>query len=250
MSAWSDALLAHNPNSFWPFGGASPLADAGSAGITLTAVGSPVRVPSLVPGEAGAVDSAYQLDGSTAYFTAGDNYDFDNVDFSIGIWVKPQSANFGSGFQRLFNKRETSSPLTGWTCYGSTGGAIHWEWDEGANNDLSGAAGVGLAENQTRFIVMTWTDSTNAMAFYSDGAHIGTDSAWSGITPWATATTALFAIGATSGGGNKLQGTVDDPFVIVGTVLSAAEVLSLWDAANELPEKETTYFKRQVRVSR
>lgn len=235
MSAFSDAVLALSPSSYWRFEGASPLADSGSGGITLTGVGAPLRAPSLIPCESGAADNAYDLDGSAMYFTAGDNYDFASVNFSIAMWLKVESATFASDFQRLMSKRETSGSLTGWDLYGSTGGAVHWEWDEGAANDLSAAAGVGLDQNETHFIVITWTDSTNAMSFYSDGTFIGTDSAWTGITPWATNTTATLTIGAQGNGGRKFGGVIDDVAIWSGTALSAANVTTLWDAANETP---------------
>lgn len=211
----------------------APLADSGSAGITLTAAGSPVRAPSLIPGEQSAVDNAYDLDGSSMFLTAGDNYDFVSTNFTIAMWLRVESTTFGSDFQRLVSKRETSGALTGWDLYGSTGGAVHWEWDEGAANDLSAAAGVGLDQNETHFIVVTWTDSTNTVSFYSDGTSIGSDSTWTGITPWATNTTQTFTIGAQSNGNRKFAGVVDDVAVWSGTALSGATITALWDAAQE-----------------
>lgn len=231
MSSFSSAVLALNPSSYWPFDGASPLADVGSNGFTLTATGSPTRVPSLIPCEQSAADSAYQLSGTGQYLQAGNHYDFSGgIDWTILFWILVESASFGSGFQRVMEKRDTADPFTGWLIYGHTSPAhqLNLDVDGGAASDGFGWA-ADLATGAAHMIVHTWENSTTTLRAYRDGVPISSENAW---TASLAASTAEFTIGATSGGSNALGGRVDDVAVWSGTRISDAQIQNLWSAAH------------------
>jgi Concanavalin A-like lectin/glucanases superfamily len=233
VSAFSNAVLALSPSSYWRFEGGSPLSDSGSSGITLTAVGSPVRAPSLVPGESGAADNAYDLDGTNMYFTAGNNYGFSGAfgtqKFTVAWWFKLESTLFGSDFQRALEKQDTADLNKGWSMIGAnTPNDIFVVFDQGATEE-STLVDANLVNGDTRFVVLTWDSSVPQFKGYLDGALVHNDTVgWSAAIP---ATTVNLAIGARNTGANKFNGVIDDVIIWDGTVLTDPQVEALWDAA-------------------
>lgn len=229
MSTFSDAVLALSPNSYWRFEGASPLADSGSAGITLTGVGSPVRTTSLVPCEQRAADNAYDLNGSTMYLHAGNNYSFTgDIDWTVLWWQKIESGTFGSGFQRMFEKRDTAGNNPGYIYYGQGVGGVTFDIDFGSSVEGFGAGG-DYAPDVVSFMGVTWEDSTTTLRFYKDGFEHDSDNTWT-TAPGFPSTTANFLIGG-SGSSGSFAGVMDDFAVWSGTALSATQIRNLWISA-------------------
>lgn len=233
MSTFSTAVLALSPDSYWRFEGASPLADSGSARITLTAVGSPARTTSLIPCEAAAADNAYDLDGTNMYFTVGNNYGFDAAfgtqKFSVMWWFKLESDTFGSGFQRVMEKQDAADASKGWSIIGAnTPGDLFVAFDQGATDETT-TIDCNFSNGDTKFVVMTWDSSVPEFKTYIDGSLFATDN-----TGWTVAipTTAVdMAIGARNTGANKFNGVIDDVAIWDGTVLSSTNVSDLWSSA-------------------
>lgn len=233
MSAFSDAVIALSPSSYWRFEGASPLADSGSGAITLTDVGTCLRAPSLVPCESSAADNAYDLNGSSMYLTGGNNYSFaTDIDFTIALWFKPESASFGSGFQMLLAKRDTTGDLPGWLMYGS--GTDPWDitfdFDMGVSSVGTTFPNANISQNTAYFLVFTWVDSTQTATLYVNGSSVGSDNTWSPV-PGAASTTGNLTIGAQTSAANKFNGVIDDVAIWSGTALSAGNVTTLWNAS-------------------
>jgi hypothetical protein len=226
MSAYSDAVLALNPSSYWRFEQGAPLSDSGSGGVTLTAVGSPTGTSSLVPSEGPSGQRAYSLDGSS-YLTGGDNYSFaGDIDFTVAMWAKPLSANFGSGFQRLMSKRVVGGDQTGWLIFGSGTDNITFDFDPGAGGNEGLTAGsTGLTNGTTKFLVWVWSDSTPKMFLYVDGAEFTTDITWT-ISPVTQAGT--LTLGGNSGGTALFVGVIDEVAVWSGTMLTAPQIANLY----------------------
>jgi Concanavalin A-like lectin/glucanases superfamily len=234
VSQWSDAVLALSPSSFWRFESASPLADSGSGGQTLTATGSPSQVPSLVPSEQGVANNAYSLNGTTQYLQAGDVYEFTGeIDWTLSWWL---DADDTSGFRRILEKRDATGTFPGWTIYtNDSNAAVTFDLDYGATTEgMTEASSVWPTQTQWR--VITWVDSTTSMRQYVNGSLIGTKSSWSIAPGFPSSGTSLFTIGATSSGGDpKADGMIDDVAVWSGTALSGTQIASLWVAGTGVP---------------
>lgn len=237
MSAYSNAVLALNPSSYWRFTGTTPLADSGSGGITLTAIGAPIRGSSIIPSEGVVADSSYNVTASQ-YFTAGDNYEFVGVDMTLAIWFRVDSSTFGSGFQRLLEKRDPGGTNPGWLLFGSGAGAVSFNVDFGATE--AGFTGqVGADFGEVHFVVLTHVNATQTTTMYADGVSIGAKDDWA-TPPFPASGTAAFAIGATSDGQLGFIGGVDDVAVWSGTALTATQVANLYAAGGYQPRPAMT----------
>lgn len=219
-----------NPSSWYKFAGNGN--DSGSSVSNLTEQGTPTYVASLVPSEAGLAGNAVQLDGTADYFTGADIYDFSgsfgNQKFSIAFWIKVESANFGSGSQRIISKRVTTGDLEGWVVHGTSTGDLAIVFDYGTTDESSFPL-PDLDENEVHFVVITWDSAVPEIRTYVDGSLLSFDN-----TGWTTAipdTTGLLAIGAEANGNRKFQGVLDEPAIWDGTVLSSTNVTALWISA-------------------
>lgn len=234
MSAYSSAVLALNPNSYWRFSGASGLTDSGSGGITLTSIGAPIRASSIVPSENAVQDAAFKLD-VPQYFTAGDNYEFTGeVNWTMAWWMKIQSTTFGTGFQRVLEKRDTGGTNQGWLIYGGgTAQNLQFDLDFGATVEGFGAD-AGLQVDRAHFVAYTWVDSTTTLTLYTDGAEIGTKTSWTTAPGFPASGTTPFTIGASGAGGAGFIGMIDDIAVWSGTALTGTQINNLWRTGNLL----------------
>jgi Concanavalin A-like lectin/glucanases superfamily len=252
MSVYSDAVLSLNPTSYWRFTGASPLADSGSAGITLTAIDSPTRVPSIIPGEESAANGAYDLNGTSQYLHAGNVYDFSaGVDWTVLMWIKPESDDFGAPtFRRMFEKRNTSAPNAGYTCYGvgaSPSVQQRFDIDTGAAEDGRNTSEVpNISTDSVHLAGITYVHSTTTLSFYVDGSFLGQ---WDDPLAF-PASTADFAIGSTSGSDRWFLGVIDDVAVWQGTALNDSQMSVLWDAGNATAESGgLAWLRRRSRAT-
>lgn len=245
MSAFSNAVLALSPSSYWRFDSGSPLADSGSGGQTLTAVGSPSQAASLVPGEAAAANSAYDLNGTSQYLQAGDVYEFTGeIDWTLAYWIRSDDT---TGFRRILEKRDTVSPNAGWYVYQSGGGNVTLDVDFGATVEGMTDGPVMPAATAV-WIVITWVDSTNTMSLYQNGSLFGTETSWTTAPGFPASSTSLFTIGASSSGTSPMDGVIDDVAVWSGTALSSTQIGNLWTAANTSIEKQAFYGYRRRMV--
>jgi hypothetical protein len=260
MSVWTDAVLALSPNSFWRFEGASPLADSGSSGFTLTATGSPVRTTSLVPGEASAVDNAYDLDGSTMNFrVAGgvDDYYFADTDFTLSMWVKPESTptDFVNNFRRLMSKFD-NIPLHGWTMHFAGTAAnpsIALGMQVSGFQEANITVSPAIVQDGVYWVVYTWVDSTTTATLYVNGTSQGSDSSWSPAPGLQNPSWDLY-IGTRSDSPSvaRFNGVIDDVAIWKTTALSSTQIGDLWTAANDagVAEKQTFLVSRRRTVRR
>lgn len=233
MSAYSNAVLALSPSSYWRFVGTNALTDSGSGGLTLTSVGAPLRARSIVPSEGVIEDAAFKLD-SLQYFTAGDNYEFPGeINWTMMLWMRPDSGLFGTDFHRLLEKRDTGGTFPGWLIYGSGTNNLTFDIDFGATVEGLTTAGV-ITQGAPHFIVYTWVDATSTLTLYMDGFEVDTKSSWTTAPGMPASGTAPFTIGASSSGGNGFIGMIDDVAVWSGTALTAKQVENLWRTANNM----------------
>lgn len=235
MSAYSNAVLALNPNSYWRFSGASGLTDSGSAGITLTSVGAPIRGRSLVPSENAVEDASFKLDG-TQYFTAGDNYEFTGeVNWTLMWWMRVESDTFGTGFQRILEKRDTGGTNQGWLIYGGGApGQLQFDLDFGATVEGLGTA-ASLDRNEVHFVSYTWTDATTDLKVYVDGVEIDDKASWTTAPGFPASGTTPLTIGAAGNGTANLIAFIDDIAVWSGTALTATQIRNLFAAGSYQP---------------
>lgn len=254
MSDYSDAVLALSPDSYWRFEGASPLADLGSAGITLTAVNAPTRVPSIIPCETGEADGAYMLNtASTQYFHAGDNYDFSAAaDWCILQWARFPS-DFGSSFRRLFEKRDVAGGNAGYRVYGvGTSPNMQQRYEVDPGGGAGGEDGANTSETpnfvagQVHMSAMSYTTSDGRVHYYRDGINLAFWPAT--FTPGAS--TANLCFGASSAGGNQWDGEMDDIAVWEGTIPDDTDIADLWTIGSTVPEKQSFFMSRRRSVGR
>jgi glucose/arabinose dehydrogenase/chitodextrinase len=190
-------------------GNGTTLADASGTGHAGTLVNGPLWVASQA-----TYGQAVSLDGSNdAVSIANPNtYNFGTADFTIELWIKRNA--LGGGQRHLFSK-----------CAATTWAVGCKELYFNDNNQLTfGSFSTGdvfagtIADTNWHHIAMTFTDSTNTLRMYVDGALI------------TTATRALEADGATHvvtlgnmHGSNPFSGLLDE-LRIYNRVLTLAEI--------------------------
>ena len=234
MSAFSDAVLALSPNSYWRFTGASPLVDSGSAGITLTTSGTPVRAPSLVPGEAAAANNAYDLDGgANNFFQAGDNYDLNtawgSVKFTLLMLFNTDSF---AAANRLLEKRVQSGNTEGWYFHLTAGGSDNLTFVmryADATEDAQ-TYNTTLVAGTAYMVAVTLDSAIPEQKLYINDGLIGTRSSFQNKTLPNTAVN-LF-IGADGSGTSRFAGVVDEVAIWSTVALNQTQITTLWAAAN------------------
>lgn len=81
LTLWESVVLDDQPNALWGLDTAGPTVDDSGNGNTLTAVGSPANVATLLPaGETGGATGARDFNGTTMAYTATDDPDLDLAD--------------------------------------------------------------------------------------------------------------------------------------------------------------------------
>ena len=158
---WANAVLALNPTSYWRFRSGAPLLNHGTAGDTLTAVGSPSQIASLIPSDAES-SSAYRAQRDIAV---------PSTPKTCSTCCQPPTGRCraGSGsttrlftasasFLRLFEKRQNNSANNGWHLYGGGHGyppATTFDWIN-ASGATEGHGIDSRPHRGARWIVFTW----------------------------------------------------------------------------------------------
>jgi hypothetical protein len=220
VRTYSDLVLALSPALYWRLGesAGTTAADASGNGRTGTytgtftlaqtgALASDADKAVLLSGGSGRVASTYQL-----FVTGGK--------FTVALWAKASSAP-NDGTIAIFGGASVGTEIYCRT-NPATGDVTFTPNRTAANPAATWAAAISGATSY-HFIVLTFNDTTDTAELYVDGVSKGTRSVTAGLSGKS------FLAGYDSVG-STYPGTLDEVSAWNGTVLSAQNVLDLYNA--------------------
>lgn len=213
---WATYVASLSPSSWWRVNEASGNFTDAIAAITGTAVGG------ITYHAAGALlgdtDFGITYDGTSGYFTAGDNYDFPALaPFSAVIWIKANTG--GTDVARLFDKFTSNN---GWRLnYSESTRTL--EFDRGNGTAMDAATKSASIVNGVWCLAGATYDGTTMTAWVNGVA--GTGVASSKSLP---GNAVNLAVGSARGSASTfVDGSVDEP-MIFSRALSAGEMQALY----------------------
>ena len=189
----------------------------------------------------GNADSAYLFDGNDDYIAVPDSTDLRlaNTDFAIATWFNESERN-PSYNDALITKRG-SGGANGWfssisgSLAGSGIGKLYYQISGGYDPYVYSSSSVSLGEWHQS--VLTYDLDSKTLRFYLDGV---LDSEHANIPPPNAATTANMIIGRDSASTSyAFHGAIDE-IRIYNRMLSASEILALYQATDGLDESWLT----------
>ncbi len=234
---WENAVNSLSPTAWWRLGETSGT-DALDENATYdgTYIGSPsLNQSSLVAGDD---NPCIRLNGSSQLVSMGDVLNVGAQDFSVVIWVNPDTLVGGSA-QRAFQKRGGGGLGTqsGWQI-GTSSGFNNTLIDagDGSYSQITSTGFGNVSNGNISMLCLTWSNENERLRLYTNDALLATGSVTGSLSGKSISTTRPMTLGCSdNGGGARSQfwdGFVDEGLFFLGTELTASNVSDLYTAGS------------------
>jgi len=216
------ATLITNISGIWHFkdGAGDPADDSGN-GHTLINNGATW----IIGGKHGsALD--FEADDSDYLAVASADFSPATEDFSYGIWVKPETAEPAA--MKLIIDNSLTAFNDAWRLEQDTDGTVVASMIQRFVATADAVSTQTLTNGAWTFLVVTWDISEQKFLLYWNGVLETTGGVAGTIT--SIVPPSFFTVGSVSlGAAGHFDGILDEPFVLKGTVLTADEILFLYN---------------------
>ena len=208
-SAYTAAVLADSPLSYWRLGDASGITVTDATGRHPgTYLGTQLGQPSLLAADP---DRSVLLDGATSDVRVPSAPDLQLPGaFTVEAWLRPQSLPPVGGWASIVSKAES------WSLQLAGPQLELTVIQSGVRRRLRAPAGA-LVVGRTAHVVGTYDGAVQSL--YIDGVPVVS----APLTGWATPSTSDVHLGSWDGGSERFAGQLDE-IAVYGTALSAARV--------------------------
>jgi hypothetical protein len=170
-------------------------------------------------------------EGDLDYLYVADNADFDfgANDFTISMWIKPESVQVGNGSDpRPIAKDSSSSGNYSWHAlyYGNLMG-----FRSSSNGTSFTQTAISTTITAGNWYHMVWTRSGTTITCYLNGSSLGTGSCVATIR----ANSENLYIGSGNLGGSYIDGLIDEVSIWNGTALTSGNVTTIYNSGNGIP---------------
>jgi hypothetical protein len=221
-------------SSLWRLGESSGTTAADARGVRNGTYGGGVRLRQA-PAPIGTTNTSVGLDGVDDQVSFGDGYDHaGTAKFTVEAWIKPSTTGAASTWRRILSKETTGSSRGGYTLYifpesaGSTRSQrIGFERASGGAVD-SVRSTTAAEAGEWHHVAVTYDGA--AMRLYFDGKLEGTTTSTRSLPN----TSAILRLGASSSGGGRYGGLLDDVSVH-STALTAQTIAQQYSVGTTAP---------------